>query len=138
MPSTTVLQPWVEKIGWKMQSILFSGLRGPDNQQCANVKKVGRWLRSISQNNADPSKDYMKASEISAPPEAKLLDKELENLPVHFVHHFADALRIVAIFHPEESTRKYAWDVHYFIAEELFHFVPESDYRFLARHEDKV
>lgn len=132
---SSVLQSWVEQIGWKKQSILFSGLRGPDHALCPNIKKVSRWMQRVSQNNADPSKDYMAESEL---PNLASLEKELEHSPCHFVHHFADALRVIAIHHPNEHTKGYAWSVHHYIAEELFHFVPEDDATFMHRHRDKV
>jgi len=106
---STVLKPWVENIPWKQQSILFSGLRGPDNQFCKHIKAVGRWMRSVSQNNADPSKDYMRNDPL---PILADLDKELENQPAHFVHHFASALRVIAIHHPQLKVRSYAQSIH--------------------------
>lgn len=132
---STVLQPWVEKIPWKQQSILFSGLRGPDHALLKGIKMVSRWMRSVSQNNADVTKPYMNGIVLPKPEE---LEKELEHSPCHFVHHFADALRVIAIHHPEEDVRTYAWVLHLYIAEELFHFLPENDAMFLHRHRDKT
>ena len=132
---STVLQPWVEKMPWKQQSILFSGLRGPDNQAAKYVKAVCRWMRSVSQNNADPSKDYMRKDPL---PSFEQLDLELENLTVHFVHHFADALRVIAIWHPDAVVAAYASGIHQDVAGELFHFHPESVKEFDDRHRDKV
>jgi len=130
---STVLLPWVEQIPWKQQSILFSGLRGPDNQAFANVKKVCRWMRRVSQNNADPTKGYMNVQELPKPMD---LDPELENCTVHFVHHFADALRVIAEHHPDLDAAQQAWEYHHFVAEELFHFVPEDGPTFRHRHRD--
>lgn len=132
---TSVLLPWVMNMGWKMQSILLSGLRGPDHALCPKIKEVSRWMRKVYQNNADPSKPYMAEGLLPKPEE---LEKELEHSPVHFVHHFADALRVIAIHHPELPIREYAWGLHYYIAEELFHFVPETDAVFIRRHRDKA
>lgn len=132
---SSVLLPWVMEIPWKCQSILLSGFRGPDNAAPPSVKKVNRWLRINSQNNADPSKNYMKQMILPAPDE---VCEELEWMTSHFVHHFADSLRIAAIWHPDSRVRKTAWDYHYKIAEELFHFVPEDDETFITRHRDKV
>lgn len=131
----SVLQPWVMSLGWKLQSILLSGLRGPDDADLPAIKAVNRWLRTISQNNADPSKDYMRQDTLPEP--LKLCD-ELEWRSCHYVHHFADALRVVSIFHPGEAVRIKAWNYHFRIAEEIFHFVPENDAVFLERHLDKT
>jgi hypothetical protein len=132
--SSSVLQPWVEKIPWKQQSILFSSLRGPDQDYLKAIKLVSRWMRSVSQQNADPSKPYMA---ITTLPDPSDLDKELEHCTVHFVHHFADGLAVIAYHHPDESVARYAATLHYHIAEELFHFVPEPRGVFLVRHRDK-
>jgi hypothetical protein len=132
---STVLQPWVEALPWKQQSILFSGLRGPDHALCPNIKSVNRWIRTVSQNNADPSKDYMAKKPL---PSCEDIEKELEHSTCHYVHHFADSLRVVSIGHPDADVRNTAWLYHHYIAEEIFHFVPEDDATFVHRHRDKV
>ena len=54
-----VLQPWVSNVGCKMQSILLSGFRAPD-QYTKKAKKCVRWLRGHCQIDADPDKQsYM-------------------------------------------------------------------------------
>ncbi len=133
---SSVLQPWVEKVPWKQQSILFSGLRGPDHAACPNIKRVSRWMRMVSQKNADPSKPYMDTG--GGLPECEALNEELEFASCHFVHHFADALRVIALHHPDPAVKGYAWTLHEYVADEIFHFVPESDAVFLTRHRDKV
>lgn len=131
-----VLADWVIEIGWKQQSILLSGLRAPDFKTSA-TKKICRWMRSISQHNADPSKGYMEPQKLGLDLRDQCMD-ELEYLPCHYVHHFADALRVVAIHHPDKKSRDFARSVHAEIAIEIFHFLPESDYQFIQRHEDKI
>lgn len=131
----TVLQAWVEKLPWKMQSILFSSLRGPDQALHKNIKQVSKWMRRMSQYNADPNKPYMNAIVLPKPDD---LEKELEHCFVHFVHHFADGLAIIAYHHPETAVRAYAARLHYYIAEEMFHFVPEHPETFKLRHRDKI
>jgi hypothetical protein len=132
---SSVLQPWVEALGWKEQSILLSGFRGPDSGAWPHTKAVGRWLRRVSQNNADPSKDYMREDKL--PGEYDLCD-ELEWQSGHFIHHIADALRVVSLRHPDSLVRAQAHVYHYTIAEEIFHFMPEPEVTFTERHRDKV
>lgn len=134
---SSVLLPWVQEMPWKCQSILLSGLRGPDDAAPPAVKSVGRWLRSISQQNADPSKLYMYNTPGKLPGHYELC-AELEYMTCHFVHHVADALRCVSIWHPDEDVKHQAWMYHYYIAEELFHFIPEGVPQFKERHTDKV
>lgn len=134
----SVFQEWVSKNGWKMQSILVNGLRAPDAKTVA-VKKCVRWMRTKACNNADPNKPdcYMTAPQMDEDLIQAALD-ELEYLPCHYVHHLADAMRIVSLYHPDSNIKTLAWRLHYLIAEELFHFRPETNHQFEARHADKV
>lgn len=134
--SEFVLQNWVSLVGLKMQSILLSGLRAPD-AKAPNVKKCVRWMRGNCQIDADPSKQsYMQTIEMSY----ELIDEamdELEYLPCHYAHHFADAFRVVSLYHPDTLIREIAYRIHYLVAEELFHFKPETGNEFVERHKDK-
>lgn len=134
----TVFQDWFSKNGWKMQSIFVNGLRAPD-VKTSGVKKWVRWMRTQTCHNADPHKPdcYMSAPKVSEELLQQALD-ELEYLTCHYVHHFADANRIIALFHPNQETRQWADRMHYQIADEIFHFKPETDDEFLDRHRDKV
>lgn len=131
---TCVLQDWVTMLPWKQQSILISGMRGPDEPTLPATKKVNRWLRTVSQQNADPTKDYMRDDGLPEPLE---LCDELEFLTSHYVHHLADALAVVAYGHPTAGIAAQAARYHYRIAEELFHFQPEDPDTFRLRHRDK-
>lgn len=135
---SSVFLPWVTELGWKMQSIFANGLRAPD-AKTKSVKKCVRWMRTQACNNADPLKPdcYMSAPEMNEELIQDALD-ELEYLSCHYVHHLADSMRILALFHPSEGTRNLAWRLHFLIAEEIFHFVPETDEVFKDRHRDKV
>lgn len=130
-----VLQVWVESIPWKQQSILISGMRGPDVGNVPAIKSVNRWMRIVSQQNADPSKNYMMQAPLPTPAD---LCAELEWLPCHYVHHFADALAVIGYHHPSMEIRRSAYAFHAHIAEELFHFLPEQPWIFNWRHRDKT
>lgn len=135
---STVMQEWFACMPWKMQSIFLNGLRAPD-AATTDVKGLVRWMRTKCCNNADPTKPdcYMSAPAIDEHM-IKRAGKELEYLPCHYVHHLADAMRVVSLYHPDLDIRTTAWNVHYHIAKELFHFVPESETQFVYRHRDKV
>lgn len=133
-----VLQDWVMVLPWKQQSILISGMRGPDSSPPPEVKKLGRWMRSVAQHNADPTKDYMRGAGALPELDVKGLDAELHGQSSHYVHHLADALAVIAYGHPEFETAAYAARRHHWIAEELFHFQPEPAHAFVLRHRDKV
>ena len=113
-----VLQDWVANVGCKMQSILLSGLRAPD-QYTQNVKKCTRWLRSKCQIDADPTKQsYMKTIDMGSTLIDKALD-ELEYCPVHYVHHLADSFAVLAYHHPDSSVRAMAFYLHSQVAIEV-------------------
>ena len=132
-----VLQNWVAEVGCKMQSILLSGFRAPD-QKTKYAKKLVRWLRSKCQIDADPQKQsYMETVFINDELINDAMD-ELEYCPVHYVHHFADSFAVLAYNHPDDGVRKIAYKIHYLIAEELFHFMPETEEMFHERHKDKI
>jgi len=135
--SNFVLKIWVSTVGLKMQSILLSGLRAPDCSTKA-VKRCVRWLRAQCQIDADPAKQsYMQTIELTE----ELIDQaidELEYCTVHYTHHFADSFAVLAYFHPDPQISKKAFYIHKKVAEELFHFIPETQEQFLERHKDKI
>lgn len=135
---STVFQEWFHEMPWKMQSIFVNGLRAPDSHT-KNVKKCVRWMRVSTCNNADPSKPdcYMSAPQMNEEIVAGCVD-ECEYITCHYVHHLADSMRVLSIYHPDESVRNYAANIHFQIAEEIFHFVPETTEQFVYRHRDKV
>lgn len=134
--SEFVLQPWVGTVGLKMQSILLSGLRAPDQKTVA-IKKCIRWMRSKCQVDADPAKQsYMETVEIGEALIDAAID-ELEYTTCHFAHHFADAMAVLAYHHPDREVRRWAYGAHYLVAEEIFHFQPEAMEQFMTRHADK-
>lgn len=122
-----------------MQSIFVNGLRAPD-ATTKYTKGLVRWMRTKTCHDADPNKPdcYMKAPLVIDADYIKAAGKELEYLPCHYVHHLADAMRVISIYHPDHSVRMIAGDVHFHIAEELFHFLPESEQQFVWRHRDMV
>lgn len=135
--STFVLQPWVEQVGLKMQSILLSGLRAPD-QKTVGIKKCIRWMRSKCQIDADPSKQsYMETIELSDEIILLAID-ELEYTTCHFAHHFADSMAVLSYHHPHGEVSRLSYRIHFLVAEEIFHFKPETKEEFFERHKDKI
>ena|SRR5271157_5228167 len=132
---STVCQEWVTELPWKFQSILFTSLRGPDQELLVNIKQFSKWMRSVTQKNADPSKPCTKDIKL---PKVEALFNELEHCSCHFVHHFLDGMAIIAYAHPAPKVATLAAEVHYACVEEIFHFVPEFPGIFWFRHRDKV
>ena len=97
MVSGSVLQEWMGSLPWKQQSVVLSSLRGPDNARPGSVKIINRWLRGITQNNADPSTDYMK----DLPhPSLEELHRDLEYCSMHYYSHLMHAMEIIGYHHP--------------------------------------
>jgi hypothetical protein len=132
--SKSVTLDWVQALPYKMQSVLFSGLRGPDNGHYPNLKVVIRWLRPTTQHNADPTTDYMRIEEL---PIWQSLQKEIEFTSVHYYSHLALALVIIAYKHPVHTTRNYAWGIYVRMIE-LLHANPETEEQLDKRLGEKL
>ncbi len=94
-------------------------------------------MRAQCQKDADPQKQsYMETVDLTKELTEKAVD-ELEYCTCHYAHHLADSFAVIAYFHPDHVIREKAYSLHYLVAEELFHFKPESEEQFIERHKDK-
>lgn len=118
-----VVLSWLASLPFKMQSVVFSGLRGPDNHHAPKLKALVRWLRPVTQRNADTCSDYMRTEQLPSWQEIK---KEIEFMSVHYYGHLMKALEIVAYKHPDEVVRKTAYGYYWEMCE-LLHLPPESE-----------
>jgi hypothetical protein len=134
MSKGTVLQEWMADLPWKQQSVILSVLRGPDNFRFEGIKKVNRWLRKITQHNADPSTEYMQKIEL---PSVEQICKEGEYTSVHYFCHLMHALEIIGYNHPDKEISKTAED-YYFSLVNALHLNPETEEQLNRRLEDKV
>lgn len=134
MGKGTVLQDWMGELSWKQQSVLLTSLRGPDTSRPVNVKKVAKWLRKITQNDADPSTEFMNSTNL---PTSEELNKELEYCTIHYVCHLMHSLEIIGYNHPNEPIRKIASD-YYFGLVRALHLNPETKVQLNTRLEDKI
>ena len=129
-----VLQAWMAELPWKQQSVIFSSLRGPDLSRPIAVKKLNRWLRSVTQNNADPSTEYMKKIVL---PKIEDLKEEVGYCTMHYFTHLLHALEIIGYNHPEEKTKDIA--IRYYAAMvDFLHLNPETKEQLNKRLEDRV
>lgn len=105
----SVLRKWVLNLPLKMQTILISAIRGPD-ERLPDLKKITRWIRYIVLENADQSSNFMrKELRFDCP---KYLDAkhEFEFCRVHYAFHLLHAMKIIGTFHPDEKVRTIAMD----------------------------
>ncbi len=129
-----VLQDWMAELPWKQQSVVLSSLRGPDTSRPVGVKVITRWLRGITQNNADPSTDYMKDLPF---PSLEEFQRDLEYCTMHYYCHLMHAMGIIGYNHPEEKTKDIA--IRYYAAMvDFLHLNPETKEQLNKRLEDRV
>src|SRR4051812_44139555 len=107
---SSVIQSWVHEIPWKMQSVLMTATRGPDEARHPRVKAVNRWIRSVLFHDADPANPFIKHGD---DPQDLLndtfladLEHELEYLAVHYFGHLIHALEIIGYMHPDPDTAR--------------------------------
>jgi hypothetical protein len=112
-----------------MQSVLMSGLRGPDTHHAPYLKAIVRWLRPVTQINADPTTDYMREEVL---PTYEDIKKELEFTTVHYFAHLLHAFQIVMYHHPNAEVNAVARAYYLALAEHL-HLAPETRFNFRAR-----
>lgn len=129
-----VLQDWMGELSWKQQSVVLSSLRGPDNSHSPHLKKIGRWLRRITQNNADISSNYMKDEEL---PTHKDIEREVEFSSVHYFSHLIQGLEIIGYNHPDTRIAETARDYYNSLVREVLHLNPETKSQLEDRLKDK-
>jgi hypothetical protein len=129
-----VLQDWMAELPWKQQSVVLSSLRGPDLSRPVAVKKLNRWLRAVTQNNADPSTDYMKDIAL---PEIDDLEEELGYCTMHYFTHLLHALEIIGYKHPDNVIRDIS-NIYYKGLVNFAHLNPETKEQLDTRLEDIV
>jgi hypothetical protein len=97
---------WVESLSIKQQCQLFSAMRGPDVGKCARVKRVVRWFRSLVVHAVEGGHYTRIGGKL---PKPKSMTRQAEWLTAHYVNHFAEALHVVARFHPDRTEQSRAW-----------------------------
>lgn len=131
-----VILDWMGTLPWKQQSVVLSALRGPDTLHAPNLKKVIRWLRSHTQNNADPkNSQYMQEEPL---PTFKELEHELNFCNLHYVTHLMQGIEIIGYKHPDKQTATDAIELYKIICKKLFHLTPETKLQLDKRLEDKT
>lgn len=134
---SAVLQPWVQELTWKMQSVLIAAMRGPDDVQTTEIKKLSRWLRITCQENADPSHTFMEGG--TAPDvQSKALFDELEYRSWHYMSHLLYALEIIAAHGPNREARIFGGHWYARIVHDVMHLAGELPERMDERLQDKV
>lgn len=136
---SSVLQPWVEEMPWKMQSVLLTATRGPDNHRYKHIKIVNRWIRSQVFYDADPNNPFI-AHPDNIPIDnhglVDALEHELEYVTVHYFGHFIHALEIIGYKHPDHDTARLSITLYYTMCARILHLPPEMARNFDLRLAD--
>lgn len=134
---SSVIQPWVFDLPWKMQSVLMTSTRGPDEVRLVHVKMANRWIRSVLFHDADPANPFI-VKPGDKPPVAMVgdLQTELEYLRVHYFTHLIHAFEIIGYMHPDDEVAAMADCVYVKLCFEVLHLPPESKETFEARLSD--
>lgn len=130
--SDWVFHDWVGELPWKMQSVLMTATRGPDEHRYANIKIVNRWIRSVVFRDADPRNPFI-ANNDPLPNDPEVMDAlehELEYVSVHYFGHLIHALEIIGYEHPDRlgilSTAGQAMVLYAELCERILHLPCES------------
>lgn len=134
MEKGKVLQDWMGRLSWKQQSVIISSLRGADTGYCPQIKKINKWMRGITQNNADISSQYMQEEKL---PILENIEKEFEFCSVHYAIHFLQGLEIIGYNHPNDEISNMAKNYYYNLVEKVLHLNPETKEQLEERLEDK-
>jgi len=129
-----VLQDWMGELSWKQQSVVLSSLRGPDTSYSPNLKRINKWIRRVTQNNADTSSQYMSDEKL---PSLEDIEREVEFSSVHYFSHLLQGLEIIGYKHPDTKTARIARDYYEGLVREVLHLNPETKSQLEERLKDK-
>jgi hypothetical protein len=122
MPS--VLQDWVIELPLMMQGRMMTGIRGPDEAYCPEMKPVIRWIRSVVLVSGNPENDFAQIDDKQLPA-VEDFEHELEYLTVHYYRHFLHTLEIIGYKHPDFAVSDIAME-YYLRLVDWMHLAPES------------
>lgn len=144
---TSVAQSWVEALPIRMQSVLFSCVRGPDGTpKHGGPKLLTRWLRRCilvthhdrriyhSPWEEGGGGSFMRAWSLGDDPVKQYLDS-IDVLPHHYQMHFLHAAEILAYRHPDSHVRSF-WNGLYQLLVTDLHLNVETQPQFEVRYSD--
>ena len=136
MTPNPVFHEWVLELPWKMQSVLMTATRGPDNFRYPNVKVVNRWIRKQLFHDADPSNPFIDLygdPDITDDIFLDTIEHELEYVTVHYFGHLVHALEIIAFMHPYLTVRGPASVLYEELCSRILHLPGEVYEDFMRR-----
>jgi hypothetical protein len=134
---SSVTQDWVQQLPWKMQSVLMTATRGPDEARHPGVKVLNRWIRGQLFHDADPANPFIKNGDdpIDLVSDEFLsgVEHELEYLAVHYFGHLIHALEIIGYTHPDCDVQEIGMGVYRELCLRILHLPVEGYSVFASR-----
>lgn len=129
---TSVVQPWLQALPLKMQSVTLLGLRGCDGKHKEDPSKpLLRLMRQTVLVPAnpnymdDPDDNFMKST-VTEETAVRFLN-DLDPYPMHWLMHFLHAAEIIGYKHPDEGPREFFWWLYQNAVVAGLHLNPESE-----------
>lgn len=128
----SVLQDWVMELGLRHQGVLLTAVRGCDTSPKNDASKM--FIRSyrakvLNCHCGDPRKAATFIEEVGLDGELdrfRLLRKNVDHLPHHYLMHLIHAIEIVGYKHPDQKVRE-QWSWFYYKLVHGLHLVQETE-----------
>ncbi len=140
-PTETVLHDWVCELGFQMQALLLTAMRGPDENNKFNAAKaLIRYLRGVVIKPASNwsglnDNDFMWGDYSQFESYAETFWQDHDEYPHHFIMHLIHCAEVVGYKHSDKDIREY-WLHFYYNACESFHMRMETEYEMNKRLSD--
>lgn len=125
-----VVQPWLNDLSLKQQTVLLSALRGCDSMDKNDIsKKFVRVFRSIVLQNAAPYDDNVKrhfCKDNLTQKDVKEFTGSPDKYPMHWLLHFIHAVEIIGYKYPIPETALW-WRQLYCKLVNALHMMPETE-----------
>ncbi len=122
----------------KMQSVMMTGVRGPDNHRYESIKVLNRWVRSNLFHDADPFNPFI-VKPGDPMPEA-IVDQlcvDVEYTTTHYFAHLIHTLEIIGYKQPDLQRAAQALLVWSSLCKEVLHLPLETQDLMEARLGDR-
>jgi hypothetical protein len=111
--SSSVLQPWINYLPYRQQTVVFCALRGCDGMSKNDPSKfIVRHLRAVVLKDANPRNAFISHRPIPLHEAIRLVAGDIDMYPVHFITHLMHAAEILGFKHPDEAVAE-EWNAGY-------------------------
>ena len=122
-----VVQPWVFGLTWKMQTVLFTAIRGCDGKTKEDPsKQVSRAIRSMILNCADPKNPKFMKAKKGITEVVFDVTEDIDHYPIHWVMHVCHAIEIIGYKYPHPIVGAH-WKKAYNLIVDSLHLCGETE-----------